>query len=229
MKFESVNDRVVILVDTEQKNFHSFNNGIIIRHERNWNNFDKKHTEQVMGTVISGGSIPEGALALLHHNATHEVNLVNNHGQLSGEDIASGMRIFSVPIADVFLWKEGGNDWMPCEGFAIAERVFEPYKGVIQNIPPKKLKDTLYIKTGEYAGLVVRTLKACDYEIIFREPATGQERKIIRCRPNGSEKEGRDPEVIAIDNAATEKVKLRELLVGINESDAKPINENTYA
>jgi hypothetical protein len=227
MKLESVNNRVICLIDTEQKNFHTFSNGAIIRHERNWNNFDKKHTEQVLGTVISADDIPEGALVLLHHNSTHDVNLVNNHGSLSGEDIASGLRVYSVPVADVYLWKREGDEWMPCEGFAIAERVFEPYKGVIQNIQPKKLKDTLYVKTGEYAGLVVRTLTACDYEIIFREPSTGRERRIIRFRPNGDEKTQREPEAIAIDHSATEKVKRGEFFLGLTPSDAKPINYET--
>lgn len=224
---KSVESRIIVKMWMEEKNHHTFSNGEIIRLERQYNNFNKRETEPVQAEVISAEFIPKGSIVLLHHNSGHDVNRIFDHSVLSGDEIASDIVYYSVPISDVFLWKEEGSDWMPCEGFAIAERVFEPYKGVIQNIPHKKLKDTLYIKSGEYTGLVVRTLKACDYEIIFRDPTTGQERKIIRCRPNGNEKEGREPEVIAIDNGATEKVKRGELFIGISESDAKTINEHT--
>jgi hypothetical protein len=83
--------------------------------------------------------------------------------------------------------------------------------------------------TGEYKGLVVRTIKASDYEIVFREPTTGQESRLIRCRPNGDERTNREEEVIAIDHSATEKVNSGKLYVGLSKKNAKPVNEYTYA
>lgn len=220
---EAVNNRVICLVDLEQKNYHSFSNGVIIRHERGWNNFDQKHTQQVLGIVISADNIPEGALVLFHHNGTHDVNRLFDHGKLSGTDIAKGEVIYSIPENECFLWKKDG-DWMPTKGFVIAERVFEPYKGIIENIPPRKLKNVLYIRTGEFSGKVVHTLVACDYEIIFRSPEKGIEERIIRCRHFEDEENERE-EIVAIDHRLTEMVLKGELLIGLSESTAKPLNE----
>lgn len=220
MKLESVNNRVVVLVDMEQKNYHTFANGTIIRHERNWDNFDQKFTQQVLGNVVSADNIPEGALVLFHHNGTHDVNKIFDAGKLSGESEASHTKMFSIPESECFLWKKDG-EWMPTKGFVIAERVFEPYTGIIEGIAPKKLKDTLYIKTGEYKGLVVRTLKSCDYEIIFRGE-TGREERIIRCRHFEGEDNERE-EIVAIDEGATMRLLNGELIIGITASDAKPL------
>lgn len=227
MNLEAVNERVIVLVDLNQKNFHTFACGVIIHHERNWDNFDKKHTEQVLGTVISADNIPTGSLVLFHHNGTHDVNRIHGHSMLSGDDIASGMAVFSILENEIYLYRDGFGMWEPTKGFVIAERVFEPYKGVIQNIPHKKLKDTLYIKTGEFAGKVVRTLKSADYEIIFRSPTTGQEQKIIRCRHFENEYNERE-EIVAIDHTLTERLMKGELMVGTSESDCKQININEY-
>jgi hypothetical protein len=224
MNFEAVNNRVVALIDLNQKNYHTFSNGVVIHHERNWDNFDRKHTEQVLGTVISADNIPAGALVLFHHNGTHDVNKVFDHAILSGEDIASGLQVFSIPETECYLWKEEGGEWMPTKGFVIADRVFEPYTGIIEGIPPKQLKDTLYIKSGEYAGKVARTLKSADYEIIFRSPTTGQEQRIIRCRHFEDECHERE-EIVAIDHGLTERVKNGELLLGTSIGDAKYLNE----
>jgi hypothetical protein len=118
---------------------------------------------------------------------------------------------------------------MPVSGYDFALRVFTPYNGSLIGVEPTILKDTLYMKTGEYAGLVVRTIKATDYEMVFREPKTGQERRIIRCRPNGDEKLHREPEVVAIDHGLTKKVKSGDVLIGLSKSDAKPLKDIQYA
>jgi hypothetical protein len=87
--------------------------------------------------------------------------------------------------------------------------------------------------TGEYKGLVVRTIKAVDYEIVFREPNTGQESRLIRCRPNGvqhkEERLRREEEVVAIDHGLTQKLKDGQIIIGLSKKDAKPLNEYTYA
>lgn len=216
--------RVIIKVDIDGKNWHSFQNGTIIRYERFWNNLDRRHTIQTLAEVVQGENIPVGAEVLIHHNAVHEVSRIFNHKQLSGEDEASTIRYFSIPETQCYLWKMPNEDkWMPLKGYATALRVFQPVKTQFYGIAPNLIKNTLFITSGEHEGKIVRTLKACDYEIIFRN-SKGIEEKIIRCRhfedcPNERE------EIIAIDHKLTKLVANGEYYVGISVTDAKPLSE----
>lgn len=224
-----VERRLILKVDLNFKDNHTFSNGITISLQRRYDCFDRKYTQPVSGDVISGEGIPKGAIVLFHHNGTREENEILNSGQLSGTEIASDIKYFSVPEEDCFAWKMPDKEWQPMNTFAFALRCFIPYSGLIQGVEPTLIKDCLYMQTGEFTGMVVRTLKACDYEIIFREPNTGQERRLIRCRPNGDERTNREPEVIALDHGLTEKLKSRQIYVGLSKSDAKPLNECTHA
>ena len=105
-----------------------------------------------------------------------------------------------------------------------ALRVFEPYNGSLQGIKPKQLTDTLYVTSGKYKGLVVKTERACDYQITFRNEK-GVDENIIRFRPDGIEEDSREPEAIAIMNELTEKLINGDLLIGLTQSDCKSINE----
>lgn len=223
-KLECVQDRVIVSVNMEEKNSHQFADGTKIRLERNWNNLDQKYTQPVNGVVISGDGIPEGAEMLISHNSTHPTNEIFNFKNLSGSEIASDIKYFSVPIGECFAWRKGEGEWHPMPNFDFALCVFEPYDGVLTGIQPTKLNDVLYVLTGKYKGNVVLTLKGCDYEIIYQEKTTGREGNIIRFRPDGNEKEQRDPEICAILHSETEKVKSGKLLVGLNTSDCKPLN-----
>jgi hypothetical protein len=224
-ELKNVENRILIKVWTEEKNHHTFSHGVTIRIERRYENFNCRETQPIQGTVVSGEGIPKGAIMLFHHNGTRPEFEVLNHGQLSGKEIASDIKFFSVPEEDCFAWKEPDGEWQPSNTFDFGLRVFAPYPGPIHGIEPTLLKDTLYMQTGEYAGQVVRTLKACDYEIVFREPNTGQESRLIRCRPNGDERTSREPEVIAIDHGLTKKVNNGQILVGLSKTDAKPLKE----
>jgi hypothetical protein len=222
MGLKAVNGRVVVRIELQQKNYHTFENGQTIRLERDRENFDRTYTQQVLGTVIDAENIPSGALVLCNHNCTHDSYKVFNTGQLSGEEIAAETFIFAIPETEVYLWKTNG-EWMPTKGFAIGLRIFERYKGIIQGIEPKKIKNTLYITSGELAGKVVRTLKACDYIIIFRNEK-GVEERILRCRHYEDEYNERE-EIVAIDHGATKKVLKGDYLVGLEPSDCKPLNQ----
>ncbi len=235
-KLTHIEGRIIIKVDLKFKDHHTFSTGVTIRLERRFDNFDRKYTQPVSGEVISGGNIAKGAMILFHHNGCREENEVLNHGQLSGEEIKSEVKYYSVWEEECYAWKEPKGEWQPTFTFDFALRVFAPYNGILQGIEPTLLKDTLYMRTGQYKGHVVRTLKACDYEIIFREPNTGQESRLIRCRPNGDykwisgdERMGREPEVIAIDNGLTEKLNKDQLLIGLNKTDAKSLKMYLYA
>jgi hypothetical protein len=220
---DCVPGRVVILVDMEQKNYHTFSNGQVISHQRDWNNLNRVETQQVLGVVINGDNIPKGALILFHHNATHEVNHLNDHSELTTEEYAAGVRIISIEEEMCFLWKmPEESDWKPTKNFCIAERVFEPYRGLLVDILPKKVKDVLWIKTGELANHVCRTLIACDFPIIFRNEK-GVEETLIRCRHYEDEFNEEREELIAIDHGMTARVLCGDLLIGIDEKTAKPL------
>lgn len=224
-KLKHVEGRVLLRVDTQFKNNHTFADGTTIRLERVYDNFDNKYTQPIQGNVISAENIPEGAIVLFHHNGTHAVNQILNADQLSGEDIASQVKLYSVPERECYAWKMSDGEWQPTKGFAFALRCFRPYSGTIQGIEPTLLKCTLWMRTGEYKNLAVRTVKAADYEIIFREPDTGREARIIRCRPDGDAIERREEEVIAIDHKLTDEILNNKVYVGLSKSDAKPLNE----
>lgn len=225
-----VDGRIICKVDTEQKNNFTFSNGVTIRLERDYNNLDRKYTQQVLGVVISAENIPTDALVLFHHNSLHDTYKIFDHSQLSGEEIASGIKIFSIMERDCFFWKmQDEEDWKPMKNFATALRVFKPYKGILQNIEPTLLKDVLYVTSGKYKGLVCRCDKASDYEIIFRDITTGRDKSIIRFRENENIEEQRESEVICILDELTEQVNSGELLVGLTKSDCKPINELIHA
>jgi len=218
-----VKGRVVVRVDPEQKNFYTFSNGMTIRLERDFDNLDRKYTQQVMGICVDGGNIPKDALILFHHNSLHETYQVLNHSSLSGDDIATGIKIFSIMERDVFFWKMPDEEtWNPTPSFATALRVFKPYEGIMLGVEPQIIKDVLFVTSGELKGKVVKTLKSCDYQITFRNEM-GVDEEMIRFRPNGDDE--REPEAIAIMNDLTKQLKQGKLLVGITVKDAKPLNE----
>lgn len=217
--------RVVVKVDTEQKNFATFANGITIRLERDYNNLDRCYTQQVLGVVVSAENIPPDSLILFHHNGLHETYRVHNHSQLSGEEIASGIKIFSIPERDCFFWKTPGQgEWNPTKGYEKALRVFRKYEGILEGIEPSLIKDTLYVLTGELAGMIVKTVKSSDYQITFRNEE-GVDENIIRFRPDGIEEDHREPEAICILHELNDQLQEGKIFVGLTKSDAKPINE----
>tara|TARA_R110000868_G_scaffold180622_2_gene421249 strand:+ start:6549 stop:7376 length:828 start_codon:yes stop_codon:yes gene_type:complete len=215
--------RVIVVADKEQKNYTSFSDGTTIRLERDYNNLDRKYTQQCLGKVIDAESIPKGSLVLFHHNALHDTYKVFNHSLLDGQEITSGVSIYSIPENQCYLYKETENsEWMPCTVFATALRVFEPYKGMLEGVLPTKIKDSLYVLTGTYKGQVVKTQKACDAEIIFRNEK-GTDSNIIRFRPLGDIESDREPEAICLMNELTERVDKNELLIGISDKDCKTL------
>ena len=122
---------------------------------------------------------------------------------------------------DCFFWKMKDEDeWKPTVGFETALRVFKPYTGMIQGIEPKLIPDILFVTSGSLKNNVVKTLKASDYCITFRNEK-GVDQNIIRFRPDGDKE--REPEAIAIMDEMTDQVYKQELLLGLTIKDAKPI------
>jgi hypothetical protein len=112
--------------------------------------------------------------------------------------------------------------------FAFALRVFQPYEGIISGIEPKKIPQALYILTGEFAGKVVKTLKACDYEIIYQGD-DGREKRLIRCRHFEDGSEPDREEILFVDPILTDKLYDQEILIGLSPLSAKPLEISAYA
>jgi hypothetical protein len=220
--------RVVLKCDLESKNFHTFSHGLTIRRERNYDNFNLREVNPVNATVISSEEMPAGAEVLIHHNSLHETYLLRNFQSLSGEETASTVKYYGIPAEECFLWRtDDADEWTPCKGFTTGLRVYEPYRGLLEGIAHKKLKDTLYITHGDLKGKVVRTLHACDYEIIY-QGRSGREERIIRLRHFEGEENPRE-EIICVLDELTEKVNRGELYVGLSASDCAPLNNQTHA
>ena len=219
----AVEGRVVISVDLESKNSHTFSDGTKIRLEREYNNLNQRETKPVNATVIDGEDIESGSQILIHPNVTHDTYKIFDRTRLSGEVESSDVKYFSVPIEKCFAWLDG-ETWKPLKTFEFGLRVYKPYDGVIEGIEPTLVSDVLYVTTGELAGSIVQTLKACDYEIIF-QGLDGREDRLIRFRHFPNEDHERE-EVIAVRNDLTDLYNEGKLLIGLSPSTAKSINND---
>lgn len=217
-----VKSRVVVKVDTLAKNRHTFEDGTVIRRERQYNEFNRRIAQPVNCIIISGEGLPVGGEILVSHNALHETNRINDYKQSFEYEETARVRYFSIPDYECFAWREPGGEWKPIEPFEFALRVFVPYRGTLEGIEPEQLVDTLYVTTGELAGNVVKTGKACDYQIVLQGD-DGREKSLIRFRPFGDHKNGRPEEAECILHNETKQVKNGELLVGYEIKTAKKL------
>lgn len=221
MKLKSPANRVIIKVDLESKNSHTFKDGTKIKLERQYDNFNMRYVKPVNAEVVNAKDIPEGAEILIHHNATHDTYKIFNYQRPTAE-ASSDIQYFSIPIEECFMWRtEKGSTWNALNNFITGLRIFEPYNGFLQGIEPSLIKNKIYVTSGELAGNVVGTVISSDYEIIYQND-DGTEGKIIRLRyyPEGNDRN----EVISVEHEYTERVKNGELLVGYSISDAKKLN-----
>ena len=217
--------RVLLKIDTQAKNWHTFEDGTKIRRERQFNDFNKRVTEPVNGIVVSADNIPTGCEILIHHNSVHDTNRIFDYTPLSGIFEATDIRYYSIPEAECYAWRNEAGELSPMKNYVFALRVYEPYKGMIEGIEPKLIPDVLYITTGELCGNICHVLKASDYEIVF-QGLKGREEKVIRCRHFEDEYDDRQ-EVIAVSSYLTERLNKGELLIGLTPKDAKPLNEKS--
>jgi hypothetical protein len=221
MKLKAPANRVIIKVDLESKNSHTFKDGTKIKLERQYDNFNMRYVKPVNAEVVSADGIPEGSEILIHHNSTHDTYKIFNYLRPTAE-ASSDMQYFSIPIEECFMWRsEKGSTWNALNNFITGLRIFEPYNGFLQGIEPTLVKNKIYVTSGELEGNVVGTVISSDYEIIYQDD-DGTEGRIIRLRyyPEGSDRN----EVISIEHEMTNKVKSGQLLVGYNISDAKKLN-----
>jgi len=221
MKLKAPSNRVIIKVDLESKNSHTFKDGTKIKLERVYDNFNMRYVKPVNAEVVNAAEIPEGAEILIHHNATHDTYKIFNYQRPTAE-ASSDMQYFSIPIEECFMWRsEKGSTWNALNNFITGLRIFEPYNGILQGVEPTLIKNKIYVTSGNLAGNVVGTVISSDYEIIYQND-DGTEGKIIRLRyyPEGNDRN----EVISVEHEMTEKVVNGDLLIGYNISDAKKLN-----
>lgn len=224
-KLTHVENRIVVAIDHEKKNWHQFDDGTKIRIERKYDNFNMRHVNPVNAIVISGEGLPEGAELLVHHNCIHETNMIHNFKPLSGKTEASDIKYYSISENEAFAWfDEDSQSWQPLRGYAFALRIFKPYNGIIHGVEPTLLKQVLWITTGEYKNKACITLVASDYQLVFQD-RNNKEGNIIRLRVEENEKEKRESEIVAIHHEYTDKILREEFIVGLTKTDAKPINE----
>lgn len=222
MKLIAPSKRVIIKVDLESKNTHTFSDGTKIRLERQFDNFNMRYVKPTNAIVVNAKNVPEGSEVLIHHNSTHDTYRIFNYLPPTTEASAD-VKYYSIPEEECFLWRETPeSEWKTFPNFITALRIFKPYQGTFEGIAPEVIKDRLYITSGQLKGKVVVTLKSCDYEIIFQNEQ-GREDRIIRLRYYNGEYHERN-EVIGIANDLTEMVEEGNLLVGLSPSDAKKLN-----
>jgi hypothetical protein len=222
MKLKAPSNRVIIKVDLESKNSHTFKDGTKIKLERVYDNFNMRYVKPVNAEVVDAKDIPTGAEILIHHNATHDTYKIFNY-QRPTTEASSDIQYFSIPIEECFMWREEkGSSWNALNNFVTALRIFKPYKGMLEGIEPEVMNNKLYITSGELKGRAVNTVISSDYEIIYQND-DGTEGRIIRLRyyPDGNDRN----EIIAINDNMTELIENGELLVGYNKSDAKQLKE----
>ncbi len=218
-ELKNISGSVVVKIDLQHKNWHTFSDGTTIRRERQFNEFNRRITEPVNAIVVSADDIPAGAEILIHPNCIHDTHRIFNYKPLSGKEEGSDVKYYSIKEDECFLWLDEHGVWQPLAPYATALRVFKPYKGLITGLPPEKIKDVLWVTSGELAGRAVKTLTHCDYCVIFQGIA-GKEDTRIRFRPFGDPKTKREEEAIAILWDETSKVLNGEYLVGYETSDA---------
>ncbi len=211
-----VEGKVVIKIDMDSKDSWTFQNGMKIEYRRRFNNLNVRETSPVNAITISGENINKGAEILIHPNAVQDSYRIFDY-----KDSVDTIRYYSIPIDMCFAWHDG-NDWCPLPPYAFALNVYKPYEGILTGIEPTQLKDTLFVLTGELQNKVVKTIPFSSYIIVF-QGKNGREQQIIRFRPFGDEKNGREEEAVAVLNDVTEKVLKGMFIVGISISDAKKI------
>lgn len=221
-----VKNRIIVMVDMDSKNHHTFEDGTKIYLARKYDNFNMRYVNPVNATVISGEGIRGGSQVLIHHNAAaNDTNRIFDYKQSS--DIGD-IRYFSIHVRECYAWyDEDAKSWKPLDGFDFALRIFKPYKGALV-MEPELVKNILWITTGRYANTAMQMLKNCDYEMVFQN-IDGREGRLIRVRSKENKEEQREEETVFEQKDITKKILNNELLIGLTKNDAKTLKEIQYA
>lgn len=208
MKIKATKGNVVILVDMMQKFRHQLTPDIELYIERGYD-FNRRVDYPSFGICIDGENIPEGANVLFHHNATEIAYEIFSHNI----KLEKGVKLFSIPVDMVFMYRDATRTWVPCKNFVISLRLFKPCSSLLlKHEPPEQIKNRMYIVRGEHEGNVAITTAYCDYCIEYVE--NGVPGKIIRTRTR---------EIIGLDDDMNEQLKRGKILIGIEPQTAELI------
>lgn len=215
--------RIFISIQLDLKNRHSFNDNTEITLRRGIDNFDRRSTQPVNAIVIDSQIIPKGAEVLCHHNVSHPTYEIFDYMGISGEEISSNKKYYSIPESECYAWRIANGEWNPAPGFEFGLRIFKPYIGSLTGLLPTQVKNKLYITTGELKGKAVMTKGACDYQIIFQDE-NGRENSLIRLRHFPNEEANIREEIIAIDLDTTDSINSGNYYIGLTPQESKTLN-----
>jgi len=211
-----VHGRVIVKVDMQSKNRHTFANGLTIRRERAFNNFNFREVNPSNCIVVDAENIPKGAEILVDYTTIHDSYRIFSYDSGSND-----IQYYSVEEVYCYGWKDESGVWQPLKNCEFGLRVYKPYEGRISHITPERIKDHLYCTTGELKGKVVHTLRGSDYCVVF-QGTDGKEDNLIRFK-HSSDPNFETEEVICINNDLTEQVHNNKLYVGLTAEKAKPL------
>lgn len=218
-----LNEKILIKLDTTQKEKLEWVGGGVLKIERNFN-FNLREDRSSLAIVISGDGLPTGANILVHHLSGEPMYLIDDPELLTKEETKEGYKVFSIPKDNAYFYQDPETkEWECCRYFLQSKRIYEPYNGVLTGIEHQLIKNRLYIVKGkvEEDGMVDDVSGKCcivtpysDYEIIYHD-AEHKQGSLIRTRSR---------EITAVDEGLTKRVLNGELLIGHSPKDAKPLN-----
>lgn len=205
--------RVVVKMDIQKKNRHTFSNGATIRRERGFNNFNFREVNPCNAIVVSAENMPIGAEVILDYTSFHDSNKIFDYDSGSID-----VEFYSVKEYECYAWKIGESEWQPTKDCEFGLRVYRPHEGRLEHVTPERIKETLYVTTGSLKGFVVMTVRGADYQMVFTDD-NGKEGNIIRFR-HSDEPDYDKEEVICIHNEYTDLVNEGKLLIGLEPTKA---------
>ncbi len=211
--------RVIVKMDIQKKNRHTFSNGTTIRRERGFNNFNFREVNPCNAIVVSSENMPIGAEVIIDYTSFHDSNKIFDYDSGSID-----IEFYSVKEDECYAWKIGENEWQPTKGCEFGLRVYKPHEGRLSHVTPERLKEILYVTTGSMQGFVIQTVRGSDYQMVFTDD-NGKEGNIIRFRHSDEPNYDRE-EVICIHNEYTDLVNEGKLLIGLEPSTATKLNQD---
>lgn len=218
---KALRNKVIVKIDTKQKERYALGNGAILEIERGYN-FNLREDRPSLAECIDGENLPAGADVLINYLALEPNYHVDSEQILTNEEKEQGYKILSIPKDMVFCYKEK-NEWIPCEDYLLTERIFKPYNGKLVGIMPEVIKSRLYIVKGfdkwdgekkELSGKVCAVTLNSDYEVIWNNKNNMEER-LIRTMHR---------EILAVDDGMLKDLKNGKYLIGLSPANCKKIN-----
>lgn len=215
----AIKGNVIIRMNVLQKTKYALTDECVIEIVKGFD-FNLRQDRASFGYIIDGEGFKEGAEVVCHYLALEPNYLVEGENILTEIEKRNGYKVLSIPYDMCFAINEG-NGWTPCKDFLLTQRIFLPYNGKLTGIEHQLVKNRMFVVSGfdeegeiDLSGKCVVTLENSDYEIIWHNSKSREER-LIRTR-------GR--EITAIDEGLTRKIKTGKYLIGLAPNNCKTLN-----